>query len=129
MQIQIKSINILHILLGEAFNSAIGSIPVEYSEQSHIPESLKIPAVNSQETADPPSNNREASVMNSNGDKEISTASGQLRDQQPVVGNVEKSNFKSLIQLNLPVLSLLVSDQFFSKCKKLLSQSSAVQEA
>ena len=54
--------------------------------------------MNSQETAvhDPPGNNREAidtSVMNSNGDKQSSTASGKLRDQQPVVGNVEKSNF------------------------------------
>ena len=95
---QIKSINILHILLGEAFNSAIGSIPVEYSEQSHIPESLQIPAVNSQETTYPPSNMREAidsSVISSYEDKEISKASEQPRDQLHTVGKyyVEKSNF------------------------------------
>ena len=66
-----------------------------YSERSHTPESLQTPAVNSQETIVPPSNGIEAidsSVINSNEDKEITTASGQPRDQLHVVGNVEKSN-------------------------------------
>ena len=76
-----------------------------YSERSHTPESLQTPAVNSQETTEPPSNGREAidsSVINSYEDKEISTASGQPRDQLHVVGNVEKSNFNIIDTIKPP---------------------------